>query len=70
MQADDLAPAGLGRIVRAAPVKPASLGHIPTEPHAPAVELHRRGTIEHDAASEGWVVLQQEHHRLVEVLLP
>ena len=48
----------------------AALPHVAAKPHAPAVNLVCRRPVEDDAAREPVVMLQQEHHRLVKVLLP
>ena len=47
-----------------------TLRDVAAEPNAPTVDLVRARPVEDDALREPFVVLQQEHHALVKVLLP
>ena len=66
MQRDDLALA-LGVVGSA---KHRALRNVAAKPHSPAIDLIGRWPIEDDAFCEALIMLQKEHHGLVEVLLP
>mmetsp|Transcript_13227 Transcript_13227/g.48178 ORF Transcript_13227/g.48178 Transcript_13227/m.48178 type:complete len:233 (-) Transcript_13227:35-733(-) len=48
----------------------AALADVAAEPHAPPLQLEGGGAVEDDALGELGVVLEQQQHALVEVLLP
>ena len=67
VQAHDLARVGV-RVVLAA-AEEASFSDVASKPGAPAVQLQRGRPVEDDALCFFLVVLREQHHRLVEVLL-
>ena len=61
---------GQAFLPRLIPPEEAALRDVAAKPEPPAVEHQRRWAVEDDALGEAFVVLQQQDHALVEVLLP